>query len=190
MKKAHASKSTLIMNFFIVLIIILIPSLSCNSANTDTTLSVWIENPDIKGFTLVKPEGWEHIFQPSANVVVQLTDPEKCDGVEAGIYVITRTSLAEDTSIDNLIQKSRTSNNDTDSRKYEYISDRKMEINGMPAGEILWRVTGDSVDAEQWDFVLYKNNLFIFYCFASQGCWNKYKVIFDKIISSINIVPQ
>jgi len=174
---------------FILSATLIIPSLSCNPANTDTTLSVWIEHPDIKGFTLAKPEGWEHVFQPSADVVVQLTDPEKCNGSEAGLYIITRTSFTdEDISIENLIQKSRTSNNDTNSKKYKYISDRQMEINGMPAGEIVWRVTGNSVEAEQWDFVIYKNNLFIFYCFASQNCWEEYKPVFDEIISSFKLI--
>ena len=157
--------------------------------DTGVTISVWFEDPKIRGLTLQRPKQWSNTFQPSADVLVFLADTEKCSDLEPQISILRKTyPSGADTSIANLLERSKSANKSNS--KYEFISERQMKVNGLPAGEITWKVTGNNIEAEQWVFISHENNVFIFYCLSAYSCRDKYKAIFDDIISSFRLVMK
>jgi len=156
------------------------------SVNTKITISYWFEHPRIKGFTLLIPRYWQNSFQPSSNILVFLADSEKCGVFEPQISIAKSTSSSSGYTIAGLIEKSKSANKSNN--RYEYISARQMSINGTPAGEITWKVTDKDMSGEKWVFVQYDNTVFLFYCAADYTCWDKFKSIFDDIVSSFRIV--
>jgi hypothetical protein len=157
--------------------------------DTKVTISVWFEDPKIRGLTLQRPPKWSNSFQPSADVLVFLADSEKCSDFEPQISILRKIyPTGTDTSIANLLERSKSANKLNN--KYEFISEKQMPVNGLPAGEITWKVAGKNIEAEQWVFISHENNVFIFYCLSAYSCRDRSKQVFDDIISSFKLVMK